>query len=90
MDERQRFLLEEELEKELSKGHPLADLPIKIVAKRDDQDDVLVTLGGGENGRVAEVHLTWSGRAEADPRWPSTVIFESIGEWLRQSKDRLE
>jgi hypothetical protein len=88
-DERQRCLLEEELKRELAEGHPLAGLAVKVVARRDDQDDVLVALDNdnGENGRVAEVHLTWSGKREADPRWPLTVIFESMDEWQRQSKD---
>ena len=80
-DEQQRCLLEEELKKELAEGHPLAGLPTKVVARRDDADDVLVTLESGENGRVAEVHLTWSGKRETNPRWPKVVIFESMGEW---------
>jgi hypothetical protein len=79
-DEGQRMLLEIELEKELSKGHPLWKSSRRVVAKRSDQDDVLVTT---ENGRVAEVHLTWSRKKEAG-QWPSTVVFESIGEWRRQ------
>jgi hypothetical protein len=77
-DERQRRLLEEELAKELGEVHPLAGLPVEVVARRDDRDDVLVALG---KGRMAEVHLTWSGKKETDPRWPRTVIFTSMEEW---------
>jgi hypothetical protein len=85
-DDRQRALFEEELRKELSDKHPLAERSFKILARRGDRDDVLLTLDGGESGRVAEVHLTWSGKVEADPRWPTTVIFESIEAWRQQSK----
>jgi hypothetical protein len=83
-DEGQRSLLEKELKTELAEGHPLAGLSVKVVARRDDRDDVLVTLDEGENGRIAEVHLTWSGKREADPRWPRTVMFKSMEEWHSQ------
>ncbi|WP_051380646.1 hypothetical protein [Bradyrhizobium sp. WSM1743] len=81
IDERERLLLEEELRKEIGDRHPLAALPIKVQARRDDRDDVLVSL---EDGRVAEVHLTWSGK-EADPSWPRTVIFESMDKWRTEA-----
>jgi hypothetical protein len=84
-DERQQCLLEEELRKELAEGHPLAGLPVEVLARRDDRDDVPVGLDSGENGRIAEVRLTWSGKKEADPRWPRTATFESIAEWRIQS-----
>lgn len=80
-DEQQRLNLEAELEKEICEGHVLSGLPRHVLAKRDDQDDVLVSLENGENGRVAEVHLTWSSSKEMDTRWPRTLLFNSIGEW---------
>ncbi len=77
-DERERSLLEEELRKEIGDGHLLAGLGAKVLARRDDRDDILVSL---ERGQVAEVHLTWSGKKEPHPSWPRTVIFESMDEW---------
>jgi hypothetical protein len=76
--DRERLLLEQELQRELGDGHRLAGLSLKIVARRDDRDDVLVVI---DSGVVAEVHLTWSGRREADPRWPTARIFGSMDEW---------
>jgi hypothetical protein len=81
VDERQRADLEVELRKEIGDRHPLVGMRIKVIARRDDRDDILVVLDDGENGRIAEVHLTWGGKKEERPDWPKTIIFESIGEW---------
>jgi ABC-type amino acid transport substrate-binding protein len=75
---------EVELAREVAPGHALANLTGRIIAKRDDCDDVLVALN---DGRVAVVHLTWSGRREADTRWPTTTIYESLENW-RLAADR--
>ncbi|WP_315719605.1 MULTISPECIES: hypothetical protein [unclassified Bradyrhizobium] len=77
-DDHVRTTLEAELAREIAPGHALAHLPGSIVAKRDDCDDVLVTL---RDGRVAVVHLTWSGGREADPRRPTTVFYDSLDDW---------
>jgi hypothetical protein len=77
-DEHIRKVFGEELQKELGRRHPLYRLPAKVIARREDQDDVLVTLG---DGRVAEVHLTWSRKREVHPECPETTIFSSIEEW---------
>jgi hypothetical protein len=86
IDERERLLLEEELRKEIGDRHPLADLQIKVHARRDDRDDVLVSL---EDGRVAEFHLTWSGKKDAHPNWPRTIILESMEEWQMKAASDL-
>ncbi|MGJ4902514.1 hypothetical protein ACQR0V_13165 [Bradyrhizobium sp. HKCCYLS2058] len=78
-----RTTFEAELAREIAPGHALANLPSSIIAKRDDCDDVLVALS---DGRVAVVHLTWSGCREADLRWPTTVIYDSLDDW-RMSLD---
>jgi hypothetical protein len=41
------------------------------------------------DGKVAEVHLTWRGDIETDPRWPSTQIYGTIDEW-RETSMRLD
>jgi hypothetical protein len=80
-DERLQHALGEELHRELTQRHPLYGLRTRVIAKRNDQDDVLVAL---EDGRIAEVHLTWSRKPEVDPRWPETEIFNSLDAWRAQ------
>lgn len=48
------------------------------IARSIGSDDVLFTLS---DGRVAVVHLTWSGTSETDPIWPSTHVYDSILEF---------
>ena len=76
--ENQRLVFERELQRELGANHRLAGLSLRIVARRDDQDDVFVVL---DNGGVAEVHLTWTGKWEVNPTWPETHVFGSMSEW---------
>lgn len=45
-----------------------------------DTDDALFAL---DDGRVAEVHLTWRQGTEPDPRWPFTALFPSLEDWMR-------
>ncbi|MGJ4925676.1 hypothetical protein ACQR1I_10175 [Bradyrhizobium sp. HKCCYLS2038] len=70
--------MEAELARELSPQHVLAKLSVRIIAKRDDCDDVLGLLN---DGRVAHIHLTWTGRREDGPRWPETTTYNSMEEW---------
>jgi hypothetical protein len=77
-DARQRALLQEELDTELSEAHELFGGVVLVIAKRDDQDDILVEI---KAGRVAEVHLTWSRQKETNPGWPKTKIFHSLDNW---------
>jgi hypothetical protein len=56
-------------------------MPLGLIARRDDTDDALFLL---EDGRVAEVHMTWRKSAEPDPRWPATAIFASLEDWARE------
>ena len=82
-DESIRFELEKELELELAPGHPLWGSSSRtVLAKRNDQDDVLVAF---DNGKIAEVHLTWSRQKERDPRWPRAIVFSSFDEWRSKS-----
>jgi hypothetical protein len=74
--------LEDELRRELSRGHPLHGRGVRAIARRYDQDDVLFALGDGEE--CAVVHLTWSGHAERAP-WPSTRIYPSVSIWQSTS-----
>jgi hypothetical protein len=48
------------------------------IARSVSSDDVLFSFS---DGRVAVVHLTWSGRAETNSIWPYTRTFDSIVEF---------
>lgn len=74
--------LEGQLRLEVSRGHVLHGAKVELIARRGDTDDALFALG---DGRVADVHMTWSRRPERDPRWPATAVFASIEEWVRES-----
>lgn len=74
--------LEGELHKELCPVHILYGKRVCLIARRADTDDALFAL---DDGRVAEVHLTWRGSVEPDRRWPSTTIFASMEEWRARS-----
>ncbi len=77
------LLLEAELKKELGKKHILFELPVKALAVRRDQDDVLFEIDDVYK-KYAVVHLTWGAHPDPHPTFPSTEIFESIAKWKEQ------
>lgn len=78
----ERRSLQDELRREISDDHVLAGVSVILLARRGDTDAVLYGL---PDGRVAEVHLTWSTDREIDRRWPATAMYVSIDEWASQS-----
>lgn len=64
--------LEQELARELPRGHELDGRPMQAHARRDACDDVAYLL---DDGRLCVVHLTW--KVETNPRWPA---FEFVAE----------
>lgn len=70
-----------ELDREVPKGHVLHGLPVSVLGRRDDKDEVLFALQDG-TGRLATVHLTF--QVETDVRWPSFAIFASEAEWIEK------
>jgi hypothetical protein len=70
--------LEAELRAELGSKHPLFGLSAIAIGRRDDQDDVVFAL---DDGRIAEVHLTWRRSREMDPSYPQTAIYPSLVHW---------
>lgn len=75
-----------ELRREIGDRHVLHGVPVRPVGRRRDRDDVLFELLDG-SGRLAAVHLTYATRREADPRWPETTLFESLGDFEREMRD---
>jgi len=77
-EKREVTAIESELRAEIGDGHTLYNQELKLIARRDDQDDVLVVL---QDGRVAKVHLTWRGSTERDPNWPTAEFFPDLAAW---------
>jgi uncharacterized membrane protein len=75
-------LFREELQSELSKGHALWGMKLDPIARRDGRDDFLYSA---DDGRVAEVHLTFANRPEQSP-WPVAALYPSLDAW-RKAKD---
>jgi hypothetical protein len=69
--------LEAELRLEVGEAHPLFGLQAEAIVRRGDCDDVLFFVTG-RHPRLAVVHLTWSARAEEDPRWPRTRFINDL------------
>lgn len=73
--------LEAQLKIELSKNHVLQNLEWNVIARRYDQDEILLKIK--DESRVAEVHLTWGNKPDTHPQFPSTVFYSSFEEWLK-------
>ena len=73
---RENDSLQKELIKEISKKHPAYGEDPKVIGRRVDTDDILVTLN---NTKVAVIHLTYAGKVDQYPeKYPWTTIFENI------------
>jgi hypothetical protein len=81
--------IETELARELHPNHILAERTFHVVAARSDRDDVLCEVPGLG---YAVVHVTWSGRRERSPQWPTAEIFSSLEDWgeRRMKRDHEE
>ena len=70
-----------ELNRELSRKHILYGKEMEVIAKRQDNDDILVKITAGKS-YFAVVHLTWSCKIEKNPTYPLTRIFNDLKEWI--------
>jgi hypothetical protein len=75
--------LVKELQKELPPQHVLYGVPVIAVARRIDCYDVLLAADDPSKP-LAVVHLTWAGRTEQDPRWPSTTLYRGWQDWIER------
>jgi len=66
--------LSDQLQIELNKDHTLKGQIVKTVARRQDNDDVLLEM---EEGKYAVVHLTWQKFAYEDTLFPITEIYKN-------------
>jgi hypothetical protein len=75
---------EARLAREAGPAHVLYQRPTVSIGRRLDNDDVLFYLPAGP-AMLAVVHLTYSERIpEPDPRFPYTVLYASLREWIDQ------
>lgn len=72
----------EQLRKELSEGHILFGKNLELVARRFDQDDILVKIV--DENTYALVHLTWGEPLSANPHLPETFVYNSIEEAVKE------
>jgi len=72
-----------ELRREISPLHFLFWKTVTVVARRLDQDDILVYIKNYQKP-FATVHLTWSKREWTSKR-PRTKYFDNISNWLKES-----
>lgn len=68
--------LASEIARELAEGHILKRRAFTVIARRDDQDDVLLALDDGE---IAEMHLSWA--RETSPNFPGAMLFVDFAAW---------
>lgn len=70
--------LTSELKRELSPAHPLFHEELVAMARSAATDDVLF---GAIDGRLIDVHLTWSGKVELPP-FPHHRIYADFSDWV--------
>ena len=68
--------LAEELDRELVEGHPLHGRQIRVIARAEPNDDIVVAV----DDEVAVVSLTWTHRKTERPPLPKTVFLTSSEE----------
>ena len=73
--------LEIELKKEVSERHILFKVEALSIARRTDNDDVLFFLPEHKNP-LATIHLTWAGKQDGHSKFPQTVFFVSLENWI--------
>lgn len=71
VDQQTADTLAAQLRKEVSKGHPLWDVPFSITNRCGSCDDVLLKRADTNEQWVC--HLTWSGRQKAP--WPTAMPY---------------
>jgi len=67
-----------ELHMELGMDHPLYGVRAKAVGRTCHTDDVLFQLKDHRLAEFAVVHLTFRGKPESDPQWPSVILYKDL------------
>jgi hypothetical protein len=67
-----------ELKNELAPDHPLYSVELHPLGHSGPSDDAIFKA---DDGRIFQVHLTWTGKTEKAP-WPRSRTFASTAEWV--------
>lgn len=73
IEEEQEQSLLQELALELPEGHFLQGKKLELLAQRMDKDEIVLAL---EEGSIAVVHLTWTGKTELTA-YPTTRVYKN-------------
>lgn len=65
-----------QLHKEMNKRHLLYGKPVKTLARRQDNDDVLFEVNDADF-KYAVVHLTWAQKVPEDSNYPRTKTYKN-------------
>jgi hypothetical protein len=60
----------------LAPGHILNGRRFTVLARREDQDDLLLLLDDGE---VAEMHIAWA--KQVTPDFPGAMLYPDLAHW---------
>jgi hypothetical protein len=64
-----------QLQREINKKHILYGKPVKTIARRQDNDDVLFEISDTDF-KYAMVHLTWAQKPSDDSKYPTTKTYK--------------
>lgn len=78
ISERGREAYDNELRMELGLDHPLYGIRTKAIARTCHTDDILFLLKDHRIAEFAVVHLTFRGKPESDPQWPSVILYKDM------------
>jgi hypothetical protein len=84
VSDRGRDAYNHELKMELGLDHPLYGVRTAAVARTRHTDDILFQLYDHPVAGFAVVHLTFRGRPEPAPQWPSVVLYRDVEHWVTQ------
>ncbi len=78
VSDRGREAYDAELRQEVSLDHPLYGVRAKAVGRTCNTDDILYHLKEHPIAEFAVVHLTFRGKPENGPQWPSVTLYRDL------------
>lgn len=81
-DKAEKNRLHAEAMLEIDPEHPMGGLEFEVIARRNDNDDILVRIVNGVFD-FAVIHLTWSGKVEQGDL-PDTSFWITQKEWAER------
>ncbi len=78
VSDRGRDAYNNELSTEVGLDHPLYGVRAKAVGRTCNTDDILFQLKDHPIAEFAVVHLTFRGKPENGPQWPSVTLYRDL------------